>query len=116
LGFVMKTAYLLPMTVLSLALAVTALGYRVNRRRGYGPFFLGLAAAVGLIVGKFIVDSDRAVYGGIAVLAGASLWNAWPTRSKTSVPAAPTETLLQLGSIHTGSCREGRGARRDANS
>jgi hypothetical protein len=92
----MKTAYLLPLTVLSLVLAVAALGYRANRRRGYGPFVLGLAAAVGLVVGKFIVDSDVVVYGSIAALVGASVWNSWP---KKGVPSAPTEPLLQLGSL-----------------
>jgi hypothetical protein len=96
LGFLMQTAYLLPLTVLALLLAVTALGYRAGRRWGYGPFVLGLAAAVGLVVGKFVVDSDVAVYGSIAALVGASLWNAWP---KKSVPSAPTGPLLQLGSI-----------------
>ena len=92
----MRTAYLLPLTVLSLVIALGALGYRANRRRGYGPFVLGLAAAVGLLLGKFVLNLDAAVYGGIASLIGASLWNSWP---KKSVPSAPTETLLQLGSI-----------------
>lgn len=111
----MKAAYLLPLTVLSLVFAVAALGCRANKRRGFGPFILGVVAAVGLVVGKFIVISDVAVYSGIAVLVGASFWNAWPIRSKRSVPAVPRETLFQLGSITTGSCRGVRGARRDAN-
>jgi hypothetical protein len=92
----METAYLLPLTLTALLLAVAALGFRANRRRGYGPFILGLAAAVGLVVGKFVMDSNVAVYGSIAALVGSSLWNSWP---KKSVPLAPTETLLQLGSI-----------------
>jgi mercuric ion transport protein len=92
----MQTAYLLPLTVLALAMAVAALGFRASRRRGYGPFVVGLAAAVGLVVGKFVVDSNAAVYVSVAALVGASLWNSWP---KKSVPAAPTEPLLQLGSI-----------------
>jgi hypothetical protein len=96
LGFLLQTAYLLPLTVLALAFAVAALGFRASRRRGYGPFVLGIAAAVGLVVGKFVVESNLAVYGGIAALLGASLWNSWP---KESVPSAPTKTLLQLGSI-----------------
>jgi hypothetical protein len=96
LGFLMQTAYLLPLTVLALLLAVAALGYRASRRRGYGPFVWGLAAAVALVVGKFVAESNAAVYGGIAALVGASLWNSWP---KKSVPSAPTEALLQLGSI-----------------
>jgi hypothetical protein len=96
LGFLMKTAHLLPLTIAALALAVAALGFRANRRRRYGPFVLGLVAAVGLVVGKFVLDSDVTVYASIAALVGASLWNSWP---KKSVPFAPTEPLLQLGSI-----------------
>lgn len=95
----MRTAYLLPLTVLSLVLALAALGYRANGRRGYAPLLLGLVAAVGLVVGKFVVDSNLAVYGAIAALVGASLWNAWPARSKTSAPAAPAGALVELGSI-----------------
>jgi hypothetical protein len=92
----MQTAYLLPLTIAALSMAVAALGYRANGRRGYGPFVLGLAAGVGLVVGKFVADSNVTVYGSIAVLVGASLWNSWP---KKGVPSAPAESLLQLGSI-----------------
>jgi hypothetical protein len=92
----MQTVYLLPLTILALVLAVAALGFRASRRRGYGPFVLGLAAAVGLVVGKFVIDSNLAIYGSIVILVSSSLWNSWP---KKSVPSAPTDTLLQLGSI-----------------
>ncbi len=94
----METSYLLPLTLTSAALALVALGYRANRRRGYGPFALGLMAAVGLVVAKFALDSNVAVYGAIAALVGASLWNAWPRTTK-GVPFAPTDTLLQIGSL-----------------
>jgi hypothetical protein len=92
----MQTAYLLPLTALSLVLAVGALGFRANGRRGYGPLILGVVAAVGLAAGKFVVDSNLLVYGGVAALVGASLWNAWPKSTKR-VPPAPTEPLLQPG-------------------
>jgi hypothetical protein len=92
----MQTAYLLPLTVCALLLALAALGFRANRRRGCGPFAVGILAAVLLLVGKFVLDSDLAVYGGIASLIGASLWNSWP---KKSVPPAPADTFLQLGGI-----------------
>jgi mercuric ion transport protein len=91
----MRTVYLLPLTVFSLALGVAALGFRANWRRGYGPLAAGILAAVLLLVGKFVLNSNVAVYGGLASLIGASLWNSWP---KKSVPPAPRETLLQLGS------------------
>jgi hypothetical protein len=94
----MQTAYLLPLTALALLLAVAALGFRATRRRGYGPFAMGLLAAIVLVVGKFVFDSDVAVYGAVAVLVVASLWNSWP-KPATSVSSAPEGTLLQIGSI-----------------
>jgi hypothetical protein len=94
----MQTAYLLPLTLLALVLAVAALGFRATRRRGYGPFAVGLGAAAVLVVGKFVIDSNVAVYGAVAALVVASLWNSWP-RSTTSGSSAPEGTLLQIGSI-----------------
>jgi lipopolysaccharide export LptBFGC system permease protein LptF len=95
----MQTAYLLPLTVLFLALAVVALGFRARRRRGYGPLAVGVAAGAVLVVGKFVIDSDLAVYAGVAGLVGASLWNSWPVTSTAGVPSAPAGTLYQIGSI-----------------
>ena len=94
----MQTAYLLPLTVLALVLALAALGFRA-RRRGYGPFVVGIVAAFTLVVGKFVFDSNVAVYGAVAALVGASLWNSWPTKPTTGVPLAPGGTLLQIGGI-----------------
>lgn len=78
LGFLVDTTYLLPLIAVFLGGAVGALAFRARRRHGYGPFLLGLFAAALVFVGKFVLDSDQAMYGGIAMLVGASLWNAWP--------------------------------------
>lgn len=78
LGFLTDTAYLLPLTALFLVIAVGALGLGAGRRRGYAPFALGLLAAVVVLTGKFIFNSNPAMYAGIALLIGASLWNSWP--------------------------------------
>lgn len=81
----METAYLLPLTIFFLALTVAALGFRANSRRGYGPFFVGIVAAFVLLVGKFVIEWNVAIYGAVAVLVGASIWNSWPTSQATSV-------------------------------
>lgn len=95
----METTYLVPLTVFCLLLALAALGFRANRRRGYGPFLVGILAAVLLILGTFLLESSWAVYGAVASLIAASLWNSWPkSTSTTSVSFAPKETLLQIGS------------------
>ncbi len=98
LPFLLNTAYLLPLTVLFLVLAVGALAFRTRRRRGYAPFSVGLAAAAILLIGKFVLDSTPVLYGGMALLFGASLWNTWPMRTAKSDSAAPTQTLYQIGS------------------
>lgn len=80
LGFLMETKYLLPLTVLFLVVAVGALRWRAQNRKGHGPFVVGLLAAAIVVVGKFNFESNPAMYGGIALLVGASLWNSWPKR------------------------------------
>jgi hypothetical protein len=90
-GFLMKTTYLLPLTSVFLLIAVAALGIRARRRRGYGPMVLGIAAVMVVIAGKFIFDSDPAMYCGAFLLVGASVWNAWPRRTSSGphCPACP---------------------------
>jgi len=84
LGFLLDTTYLLPLTTVFLAIAVGALAYRARRRRGYRPFALGLVAAAVVLIGKFTFESDLAMYAGLAILIGGSLWNTWPRRQLTS--------------------------------
>jgi len=88
LGFLTETTYLLPLTTAFLAVAVGALGFRAQKRRGLGPFVAGLLAAMIVIVGKFEFESDPAMYSGVVLLIGASIWNTWPTRK--SVASCPT--------------------------
>lgn len=94
LGFVNYTPYLLPLTVFFPALSLASLAYRARSRRGYRPFFLGLPAAAMVIVGKFVFDSDMALYSGAALLVGASFWNSSPKSLSGSCPVcAPNESL-----------------------
>jgi hypothetical protein len=80
LAFLLETAYLLPLTAITLLVAVAALGFRATGRRGYGPFAVGLVAAVLVVVGKFVSESSFLTYGGIALLIAASVWNSWPKK------------------------------------
>ncbi len=88
LGFLLERTWMLPLTALFLALAVGSLAYRARGRRGYGPFAAGLAGALTILLGKFALESDPVTYGGLALLLGASLWNAWPVR-KTATVSCP---------------------------
>lgn len=87
LTFLMDARWLLPLTGSFLVIAVSMLGYRAKRRRGYGPLGLGVLAAALVLVGKFALESDPAMYVGIAILMAASAWNAWP-RAQTAECAA----------------------------
>lgn len=89
LGFLIGTRWLLPLTAVFLAVAVGALAYRARARHGLRPFALGIAAAGLALAGKFAFDSDPAMYGGLALLVTASIWNTWPVRgpSGASCPA-----------------------------
>lgn len=80
LGFLISTKYLLPLTIAFLVIALGALAFRAKNRHGYGPLVLGVIAAIGVLVGKFDWDSNPALYGAVALLVVASLWNAWPHR------------------------------------
>jgi hypothetical protein len=91
IGFVDYTPYLLPLTATFLVLTVAMLAYRAANRRGYAPFVLGIVASAVVLVGKFVLDSDLALYGGITLLVGASLWNAWPQRAQASCPGCEAE-------------------------
>lgn len=91
LGFLLDETYLLPLTVVFLAIAAGALAFRASRRRGYGPFVLGLAAAAMVLVGKFSFESDPGMYAGLALLVTASIWNGWPRRrASVACPACVT--------------------------
>lgn len=80
LGFLLDVAYLLPLTVVALLVALVGLGYRAGSRRGYGPLLGGAVAAGLLLAGKFAFDSDSAMALGVAMLMVAAVWNAWPQR------------------------------------
>lgn len=85
-GFVNYTPYLAPLTVLFMAAAVAPMGFGVKQRQGYGPLALGLISAVVVVMGKFVFDSDIAMYAGLFFLIAATAWNIWPRKKETSCP------------------------------
>ena len=89
LGFLIGTKWLLPITAIFLAVAVGALWYRAQERRGLRPFLLGLTAAGIVLAGKFTLESDLATYSGLAFLVTASIWNTWPVRGPSGASCLP---------------------------
>ena len=88
LGFLVSTAYRLPLTLLFLSVAVGSLRFRASSRRGYGPFWIGVAAATLILVGKFYLESTPVAYAGVGLLVVGSIWNTWP-RGATAVGSCP---------------------------
>lgn len=87
LGFLLDARWLFPTTAAFLGVAVASLGRRARRRRGFGPFFLGLAASAVVLGGKFGLGIGAATYVGLPLLVAASLWNGWPRRARPACPA-----------------------------
>ena len=73
-----------------LFVAVGTLAFRARRRRGFGPFFVGLAASTIVLAGKFGFESDPAMYARLGLLVAASIWNTWPRRAAPACPACIT--------------------------
>ena len=82
LGFIDYTPYLLPLTLIFLAVTLAMLAWRP--RRGYAPLVLGLFASTVMLIGRFFFDFDLAAYTGVLLLVGATIWNAWPGKAATS--------------------------------
>jgi hypothetical protein len=78
IGFMDFTPYLLPVTLVFLSLAVFSLGYRAGTRRGRLPLLLGIAGAIALVLGRFVIPTSAGTYSGISLLVIASIWNSWP--------------------------------------
>ena len=81
LGFLIYSRYLLPVVAAVLALSLGSLAFRARQRRGYGPFWLGLASTAMILSGKFAWPSSWLLDSGIALLLAASVWNSWPRKT-----------------------------------
>jgi len=69
-------AWLPPITALWLALTIAMLAFQRRGKRRYGPAIMGVVAALLLLVGKFVLDSQAMTFAGIIALLGAAAWRA----------------------------------------
>ena len=101
LGFLIGTAYLVPITSAFLILTLAVLGFRAEQRRGYGPLVAGVVASAAVLIGKFFLESSPMMYSGAGLLLVASAWNAWPRRTnKTVCPSCAPDTTVQISRAH----------------
>lgn len=85
LGPAIGAAWLQPLTLFFLALALGAIAYRARRRGAYGALILGISAAIIIYISKFIFGLDSGAYLGSAALIAASFWNARAKLEKAEV-------------------------------
>jgi hypothetical protein len=72
---------LLLLTAGLLGIALAPLAYRAHARRGYTPLAVGVVAVILIMIEKWWLASPMLLAVGLALLVGASLWNAWPRRA-----------------------------------
>lgn len=97
IGFFNYTPYLLPLMIIFVMITLSALGYRAKERHGYHPLILGIFSSIILIIGKFVLDSNWILYGGIAILIAASVWNSWPVKQlqKDTCSSCPPKEITE---------------------
>ena len=100
LGFLVGTAHLLRITSAFLVLTLAVLGIRANQRRGYGPLLAGAVGSAAVLTGKFYLESNSIMYGGVGLLVVASVWNSWPRRTNTAVcPSCAPDMTVQINGM-----------------
>jgi mercuric ion transport protein len=100
LGFLIGTAYLVPITSAVLILTLAVLGFGARQRRGYGPFVVGVVASAAILISKFFLESNPIMYTGVGFLAVASMWNAWPRCANIAVRPSTPEPSAQTSGVH----------------
>jgi len=80
LGFLLTDRVLNPIIFGSLAVSVGSVAWNARQRRRSGPLLLALAGAAGVVLGRMVWSRPVVVYGGVALLLGASVWTLWLSR------------------------------------
>lgn len=89
LPFLLEAVFLLPLTLLALALVLGLLAWRAPRRHGYGPVLAAAFAGTVIVAGKFGLGSNPLAYAGATALFLACVWNSWPRRSSGAATPCP---------------------------
>ena len=80
IGFINYSPFLLPVTIFFLIVALAGIVYKAQSRNDYAPFIVGLLAAIGIVVSKFLIEMQMALYLSTLLLLAASVWNIWPRK------------------------------------
>ena len=105
LAFLLEPRWLLPLTTVFLIPALVVLGRDARRNRFWKAFWLGVVSAVGILAGKFLLDSNAVMFGGMVLLVCASIWSAWPIVRRGGASMAETR-VFEVFSAGCGVCTE----------
>lgn len=78
--------YRVPLVAAVLALALGTLAVRGRSRGDWRPLMVGIVGSAALVIGEFGIPSESLAIAGVVLVAGASLWAAWP-RANNAEPA-----------------------------
>ena len=95
LGVLVTERALVPLIVVFLVLGVVSIAWSMKSHGRYGPLVATLLGSLAVVLGRLVFMLPSLLYGGVALLLGASLWNLWLKRPQP-VP------LIQLGPAPTG--------------
>ncbi len=96
LPFFAYDRYLLPLMAVALIGAVGSVGFQGWRRGAYGPTALSVIASAGIVVGRFVLQSDELFYVGVGFLLAASLWSGW-SRRRSATATCPSCVPIDSG-------------------
>ena len=90
-----------PLAVILLGITLASIGFRAWSRHDLRPFLLAVLSAVGVFYGKYVVELRSVEFGGMALLACASVWSGWASNQSCRSTAPSTkEHAVSSGSIH----------------
>jgi hypothetical protein len=89
LGFLHDDRVLSPIIAVLLTVGLVSVAWSTRGHRRPGPLAVTVLGSAAVVVGRLIWSVPVVLYGGVALLVGASLWNLWLKRPRP-------EPLIQL--------------------
>lgn len=89
LGFLFNERVLAPLIGLLLTVGLVSVAWSARSHRRTGPLLVTILGSAAVVGGRLVWSVPALLYGGVALLVGASLWNLWLKRPQP-------EALVQL--------------------